>query len=112
MAAGVLADMRAGKRVLVLSESQNFARQAFQEVLGSGLESWETPRRANGRERIEGRVDPEGKQGTIFFRSIHAILRGIAVDVVIADVDWNALDPAIQFEIKHALACCGELIRR
>jgi hypothetical protein len=81
-AAGVLADMRAGKHILFLSETGNQARYAMED-LAAHLEPGEKAYRANGHERIVG-------TGEIRFQSIHSRReRGMHVDIVVIDADAN-----------------------
>lgn len=77
--AGVLADMRKGRRVLVLAGTQNLARAAFVEAARSIMPG-ERVRRANGDEEI----NVEGGDGRVLFRSIGSGgYRGLSVDVVV-----------------------------
>jgi hypothetical protein len=82
MIAGILADMRDGKEVLLLSESSVAARDAF-ENMAACIESGEVTVRTVGKERIHA----YGK-GAVRFRSIRSHLdNNVAADVVVADVD-------------------------
>lgn len=106
-AAGVLADMRNGRRVLVLSETQQIARLALTEVAQGALPG-EKVRRANGEEAIYAEHGP----GCVLFASDRSLrVRGLTVDIVVfdgADRSWE------QFKaIRPALAGSpiGEVIR-
>jgi hypothetical protein len=82
-AAGVLADMRAGKHILFLSAGSNRARYALDD-LAALLEPGERAYRSLGRERIVGAT------GTIRFQSIHSRSeRGMSADIVVIDADAN-----------------------
>lgn len=83
---GVLQDMRLGKRVVVLSETQVMARASFKDTvylreLGNG----ETVRHANGRESIEA---PGG--GSVRFHTVRSpdYFRGMNIDVLVVDCDY------------------------
>lgn len=104
--AGVLADMRQGRRVLVLCQTQREARHAFTGMARHVLPS-ETVRRANGAERITA----EDGQGWVAFASANGnAFRGMSVDVVVLDHDSS---PASLANITPVLAASevGELIR-
>lgn len=104
-AAGVLADVRAGKRVLVVAGSNTLARVALWDVTGQGLSSDEKVHRSNGREKIES---PSG--GWARFRSVHGSVRGLTADVVL--LDTVASDEELA-ELKLCIASApgGEVIR-
>ncbi|MEU8264477.1 hypothetical protein AB0C02_28125 [Micromonospora sp. NPDC048999] len=80
-ATGVLADMREGRRVLVLSPTRTIARLAFAEVVQFALPG-ERVRRANGEEGIWVEDGP----GRVLFRTVRSV-RGLAVDVLVFDFD-------------------------
>lgn len=99
-AAGVLADMRAGRHVLVLSETLSAARSALND-LAAELEPDEKAFRANGHERITG-------AGAIRFQSIRSGQRGMVADVVVIDADEVDHFERL-YELYDAMrrACCG-----
>lgn len=107
IAAGVLADMRDGRRVLVLSETQRIARLAFAEV-AQGTLPGEKVRRANGEEAIYA----EHGSGCVLFASDRSLrARGLTMDVVVFDGSDRSWE---QFKaIKPTLAGSpiGEVIR-
>jgi hypothetical protein len=92
-AAGVLDDMRDGKRVLVLSTSGNAARAALYDTASLGIQDGETVRRANGQESITRQAG-----GWVRFQSIKGSLRGLAADVAVIDAD-----PSDYYSIEHEL---------
>jgi hypothetical protein len=74
--------MRAGRRVIVMSESLLSARSAMQDVAAQ-LEPGETARRSNGHEECIG-TGP----GRIRFLSARSKgVRGMSADVLFADAD-------------------------
>lgn len=104
-AAGVLADMRNGRRVLVLSQTQPLARLAFAEV-STGAQPSERVRRANGDERITAAGGP----GWIAFGSSGGNrFRGVTADVVVLDAhapgNLDSILPVV------AASPTGEVIR-
>lgn len=104
-AAGVLADVRAGKRVLVVCGSNTMARVAFWAVTDQGLTPDEKCYRTTGREKITA---PGG--GWARFRSVHSLeLRGVTADVVLLDT------VATDEELSQLKACVastgGEVLR-
>lgn len=100
---GILADMRAGRRVLVVAQTVRMARFAFNEVAAAAVEG-ETVRRANGRERI---THPDG--GWIRFCSVSGHgARGLAADVVFIDADPTMEQLA---ELVPVAASGGEVFR-
>lgn len=102
---GALADMRAGKRVVIAAESVAHARHCFHEFADRAVEG-ETVRRANGQERIE-----HPSTGLILFRSVRGnALRGLTADVVYLDADAS---PEQMAEVLPVVASSGgEVIRR
>lgn len=107
VAAGVLADMRAGRRVVVLCGTRPLARLAFAKVAAGAVDG-ETVRRANGEERI---IAKDGPGWVRFGRSGGTTFRGFSADVVlfdVADPDRDALDAAAAI---IAAAPGGEVIR-
>lgn len=81
VASGLLEDMRAGKRVLVVSDTQSLARYAWAEVAVS-LREDERSVGANGHERCEAYGG-----GWIRFGSKEILsARGVDADVLLLDV--------------------------
>lgn len=109
-AAGILADMRHGKRILVVTDSMTGSRANFNDMTPL-LREGEGQRRANGQEHISAREH----DGCILFRSWGQIklnaLRGLAmVDTVFFDMDAHV---EIIDRVRQEL--CGlpvEVIRR
>lgn len=81
---GLLADMRAGKRILVVSSNARDTRDALQDLAAQTFPS-ETVRRANGAERIS--LDDSALSGSIQFTAIPPSLpvRLGRADVVFVD---------------------------
>ncbi len=106
-AAGVLADMRQGRRVVVLSGTQTEARQAFAQVVTYTAEG-EKVYRANGNERIAA---VSGGGWVKFGTSGGNRFRGITADVVVFDAhkpSREAVDAALPIVLA---AIQGEVIR-
>lgn len=105
-AAGLLADVRAGKRVLVVCGSSASARDAFGNVTDQGLHDGEKSFRSYGHERIEA---PSG--GWVRFRSVHGRgHRGVTADVVLLD---TAVSDEEMADLMACVACVphGEVLR-
>lgn len=102
---GVLADMRAGRRVLIVGETQRHARHSFNELADRvGADAQVV--RANGRERIQ-----HVGGGSIVFSSLGSgSARGLSFDVVFIDAD------ALPNQIAQLTPCVassgGEVMRR
>ncbi len=79
--ARVLADMRNGRRVLVLSDTQHTARHAFAEVAAHAADG-EKIRRTAGAERI---IAANGPGWIAFGSSRGNRFRGITADVIVVD---------------------------
>lgn len=105
-AAGVLADIRDGRRVLVLSETQHLARCAFAEVT-AGAQDGERVRRTNGDERITA----EDGRGWVAFGSNCLRLRGFTVDVVVFDAHKPSPDELASVGLNIAGSPDSEVIR-
>ncbi|TFV83147.1 hypothetical protein [Blastococcus sp. CT_GayMR16] len=103
---GVLADMRASKRVVVVAESGPLARRCLDECEARAV-AGEKVRRAHGEERIE---HPYG--GRITFHTIRGGgLRGVAADVVYVDADAT-LEQIGELRLIVSASPGGEVIRR
>lgn len=99
--AGLLDDMRRGKRVLYLAANRVHARRAFDDLVWR-LAVGERARRTNGAERIDS-----WSGGCIKFSSVGSSLRGVAVDVVVLDGE-----PTLrQSEELAVLVEAAELVR-
>lgn len=83
---GVLADLAAGRRVLVVSQTVNQGRYAFDDIVSAlqdaGRHDDVIVRRANGAQRIEDR-----RGGWVRFCSVASSARGMTADVVFIDAD-------------------------
>lgn len=101
--AGMLADMRAGRTVLLLSENTDAARDAFDNIAVS-IEPGEVTVRTHGHERIQA----DGK-GAIRFRSIRSHLGELYADVVVFDCDraqhWESIE-----RVWHHFARLGKAV--
>ncbi|MFI6270722.1 hypothetical protein [Micromonospora zamorensis] len=89
---GLLADMRAGRRVVVLSGTRTELRNTFVEVAAHATEK-ERVRRRNGEERIS----VADGLGWITFGLSGNPPRGFDADVVLFDAhrpSWEAVDAA------------------
>lgn len=105
-AAGVLADMRDGRRVVVLAETPQLARLAFAEVAAHALPG-ERIRRANGNERITA---SEGRGWVAFGVSGGNRFRGITVDTVVFDAHCPSPD-ALRAARPMLATSGGDVIR-
>lgn len=107
-AAAVLADMRQGRRVLVLSETRALARIAFTEVATDAQEG-EPVRRAKGAQEITA---GDG-QGWVKFCSARPLrgLRGITADVVVFDAHEPSPDALVSVAPNLAASPVGEVTR-
>ncbi|NJP33700.1 hypothetical protein [Micromonospora thermarum] len=104
-AAGVLADMRDGRRVVVLAETPHLARLAFAEVAAHALPG-ERIRRARGGERITA----IGGRGCVAFGvSGSDRFRGLTADVVVFDA--HAPSPDALAAAVPMVATGGDVIR-
>lgn len=99
---GMLADMRAGKKVLYVGENQTQAHTTFEQVAG-GLRTYEKARRTAGEETVES--PPTG--GRIWFRSVRSGVRGFTAGVLVIDADPT---PKQLAELLPAVSH-GEVIR-
>jgi len=109
---GLVGDLAAGRRVLVITESVSQARFSFEDAVAVVEHLDELPaglkvRRANGDESIStaagGRLSFRTRRGP-------SSLRGLSVDVVFVDVDPT---PELMEALYPMVATSrGELIRR
>ena len=102
MAAGLLADMRQGKRVLYLGPDRGQTQDAL-DTLVPLLRTYETSRRRHGYEQVES--PPAG--GCVRLSSVGSSSRGLTVDVVVIDADPTTA----QMEELAPLLITGEVIR-
>ncbi len=101
---GVLADMRAGRRVIVFSRGHLAAREllaSFAEHVRDG----ERVYRTHGSERVEAR----NSGGWVRFMSIAAGVRGLSADVVVLDTQPS---PQQLEEIVPITSVGGEVMSR
>lgn len=109
VATGLLEEMRAGKRVVVVGSTHALVGHIFDEV-AAFTEPGEKPRRVKGAQRIEG---GHGR-GTIYFRSLAGYPgRGISADLVFIEDPDHRMSPD-QFRDIAAFVCAsptGEIIR-
>lgn len=84
--AGIVADLAAGRRVLVVCQDVRASRDAFYSIaaaaISADLDDDLVVRRANGSERIG---HPNG--GVVLFRSRRQLARGLSADVIVLDFD-------------------------
>lgn len=109
--AGVLADVEAGRRVLVITENAQESRVLLAQLLDAaevaGLLVEARIRRGSGVESVEL---PAG--GWVRFRSRRQSTRGMSADVVFIDGDAS---PAVVAELRLVVMASphrGEVIRR
>jgi hypothetical protein len=99
---GLLADMRAGRRVVFISKDWACMREAFTAV-AFWLETDERAIRASGWERCES---ADGK-GSIRFFPLGGSYTGMHTDVVVADAE---LEPRQKAEVLQLVDMHGEVI--
>lgn len=100
--AGVLADMRAGRRVVFISRDRPAVREAFVAV-AFWLDDDERSLRSPGWERCES----ADRRGSIRFLPVDGPIRGLSADVVVVDVDPK---PRQTGEILTLVDMHGEVI--
>lgn len=105
--AGVLADLVAGRRVLVVSAHLRESRVLLDQLVSEAVDDdlVVVVRRANGRESVE--LPRSG--GSVVFRSVGQSMRGLEADVVFVDAYAT---PEVLHELEIVVAAGGELIRR
>lgn len=107
IAAGLLADLRAGRRIAVLSGTQAEARVAFTEVAAHAADG-ERIRRTNGEERVSA---TDGPGWIAFGSSAGRRFRGITADIVLFDAHKPGREAVEEALLIIAAAPQGELIR-
>lgn len=107
LAKGVIADMRAGKHVLVLLGNRRAICNALDCVIaaGNGVARGETVALTRGHESIRG-------AGRIDFSLTDAGLRGVQADVIVLDADYQNFNLEWWDELMVTVGRGAELIRR
>lgn len=98
IAAGVVADMRAGKNVLVIVPVRTAIHDYMHQVLDAmgDLREGDFVKWTNGGIRSGvGRID---------FTSVRSNFRGYSPDVVVVDCDPYTLDEEWMYDLRHGLA--------
>ena len=104
--AGLLADARDGRTVVVIQPRRRDAHSTFMALAQEARDSASAVLRANGRERIDF---PSG--GRVQFHTPGPGMRGVSADVVFIE-GWNELSEAQRSEIAPVVcARGGEVIR-